>query len=378
MEIRAFCFETDLVDAFVELPFRLYGRDEKWIPPFKEEVKGLLSPRNFFFRHGEIRNFLALEGGRAVGRVSAIVNRDLKDVGLVGFFECEERPEAARVLLDAAAAWLGEKGFRTVWGPMQFSIWHSYRFMTKGFDREPFYGEPYNPPFYPEFFARGGFEPLARWRSWDLDARHLEILHAGARRFHRQRLLDEGFRSVPIDLGRLEEELRRLHVLAASSFRENFGWTPIDFEEFQALYGGLRHIAIADLVRFVIDPGGKPVGMVYGYPDIGPVVRRMKGESGVLAKVKFLFGKSRVERLVFHTIAVLEERRSHGLVETLIAEPLLEAARKAGFSRAVGALAKEGTSAYEALWRAGARRGADVAPRIEPPTREYAIFRKSL
>jgi hypothetical protein len=81
---------------------------------------------------------------------AAIRDEDGTAVGLIGFFECVEDPVVATVLLDAARDWLREEhGLQRIWGPMNFDIWHSYRFMTRGFDQVPFYGEPDNKACYP-------------------------------------------------------------------------------------------------------------------------------------------------------------------------------------------------------------------------------------
>src|SRR5690606_22285624 len=134
-------------EAFIELPFALYADDARWIPPLRLEQRFALSEHNPFFGHGEMRCFLARgEGGAPVARAAAIINHELapggEPVGLVGFFESRDDAPAAEAVLDAACAWLRERGRRAAWGPVNFSIYHQYRLMTKGWDRRPFFGEP--------------------------------------------------------------------------------------------------------------------------------------------------------------------------------------------------------------------------------------------
>ena len=62
--------------AFVELAYRLNLSDPNWIPPLKDEVYGLITPgKNPWFEHAEAAFFLAEQGGRVVGRISAQVDR---------------------------------------------------------------------------------------------------------------------------------------------------------------------------------------------------------------------------------------------------------------------------------------------------------------
>jgi hypothetical protein len=51
----------------------------------------------------------------------AVSPRLPRRVGPVRGFECEDDPEAARALLDAAAGWLRERGRDGIVGPMDFT-----------------------------------------------------------------------------------------------------------------------------------------------------------------------------------------------------------------------------------------------------------------
>ncbi|MCL2768831.1 MAG: hypothetical protein FWD42_01805, partial [Solirubrobacterales bacterium] len=108
---------------FVKLPWRLYRNEPNWVAPLLGDVKKRLDRgRNPFFGHAEVEYFLAWRDGRPVGRVSAHIDRNLNSFqdnewGLFGFFECEDDPEAARALLDSAAAWLRGRGRDRMVGP---------------------------------------------------------------------------------------------------------------------------------------------------------------------------------------------------------------------------------------------------------------------
>ena len=61
--------------AFVELAYALNASDPNWVPPLKNEVRGLITPgRNPWFEHAEAAFFLAWHGARPVGRISAQVD----------------------------------------------------------------------------------------------------------------------------------------------------------------------------------------------------------------------------------------------------------------------------------------------------------------
>ena len=75
---------------------------------------------------------------------------------------------AQKWMIGAATRWLRDRhAVRRILGPINFDVWHGYRFMTRGFAEQRFLGEPYNPPYYPELFERCGFVPRQRWNSYE-------------------------------------------------------------------------------------------------------------------------------------------------------------------------------------------------------------------
>ena len=102
--------------AFVELPYRLYADNPNWVPPLKTEVYALLTPgKNPWFEHGEAQLFLAENGGRVTGRISAHIDHLAltqppeqgmgPGTGFWGFLEAEDAATAA-ALIATAEDWL--------------------------------------------------------------------------------------------------------------------------------------------------------------------------------------------------------------------------------------------------------------------------------
>ena len=108
VEVKPVASRRDLT-RFIKLPWRLYRNEPNWVPPLVSERRDFLDRhKNPFFEHAEAEFFLAWRDGEPVGRISAHVDRHFNefqgnDWGLFGFFECEDDPEVAGALLDAAA-----------------------------------------------------------------------------------------------------------------------------------------------------------------------------------------------------------------------------------------------------------------------------------
>ena len=86
---------------FLELPWQIQGRDPNWMPPLRQNQAELVGfKKHPFYERAKAQAFLALDGGRAVGRVLAIVNPihneyHKENRGFFGFFECIDDAEVA-------------------------------------------------------------------------------------------------------------------------------------------------------------------------------------------------------------------------------------------------------------------------------------------
>ena len=362
MEVLAFdVADAALRDRFFALGEELLARDASraWVDP-AELRRQVEAP---YLGPGSQRLFLVADGGRDLARCVALVNPDLRapdgtPVGAIGQFEARPEEAAVQALLDAAVAWLKGRGLSRVWGPFNGSIWHAYRFMTRGQERDPFLGEPRNPPHYPELFQRAGFAPAARWFSWDLAAPHLEGMRAAAAQMRKAGITQAGYRYHPFDLAAFDRELERVHGLLSEGFSENLGFTPIPLAEFRALFGPMRSVIIPGLAPLVTGPGDpeRPVGFGYVFPDLAPTLALARAERRALDPAFVRDHPPR--RLVFHTMVSLKSERGRGLVEWGLAE-LMDHVAELGFQAAVGALAKEGPTIYH---------------KTGQPSREYTLF----
>lgn len=320
MPLTSFRFDPSLTREFIDFGYSLYRNDTRWIPPFRRTIARRLSPDYPFYNKAgnDHRHFLAYQGRRVVGRVSAMVNAALKDgdgtaLGLIGFFECVEDQAVAAALLDAARDWLrAEHGLRRIWGPMNFDIWHGYRFLTKGFDQELFYGEPDNKPYYPDYFERYGFARRRTWDSLEICGRpELESLIVRGKEQHAL-LVDRGYRFVPVGDRDLRTDLHKLYTLIVRSFDGFLGFTPIAFEEFEQLFGQLKYALALPMSIFIYDDTNRLVAFAVTFYELSEAVRAMKGREHPLSLAKFLFYRRRVRRLNFYAGGVIPEERAKG------------------------------------------------------------------
>jgi GNAT superfamily N-acetyltransferase len=374
--IISFDFDPSLREAFLDLGYDIYGGDPAWIPPLRADLRRQLAPEFPFYSQpgNRCRHFLATAGGKWRGRVAAMVNSALRDrdrtpVGTVGFFESEGDYGVAQDLLEAATFWLRtEGGVNRIWGPMNFDIWHGYRFMTAGFNERPLYGEPYNKPNYPEYFRRYGFVDRQHWHSLEVAGRRsLEGIISFGTPLYRE-LVKGGYRFESLQMANFSGELMKLHTVLPLSYHDFLGYTPISAPEFAALYAGLRHAADPRFFVFAYDNDGALAGFAGAFLELADAVRVLGGKDTHLGRIRFLLRRRRTDRINFYII---------GLTPT-------EAARRRGLGRAMTAyvLRQVVEAGYEivlfSLIVAGSRSRGLLGRDVPAPQRQYTLFELNL
>ena len=319
MQIHQFTDDSVLASRFIDFGLDHYRGDDNWISPFKESLRAQLSPSYSFCRKpgNHVRHFLAVSDDEVVGRISAMVNADLRvddtAVGTIGFFECIDDQGMAAKLFDAARGWLFDQhGISRVWGPMNFDIWHEYRLMTRGFDRKLFNGEPYNKSFYADLFTHYGWRPRQTWESFEIiGARDMQdVIGWGSSRH--EEFLQRGYRFEPFDARHFDQELQRLYPVLTASFSGFAGFTPITPDEFADRFSKLKHALVPEWFTFIYEPQGELAGFAGAFLDLADAVRSMRGSTHLFSRLRFALHRRRGDRAVFYIIGVTPEEAARG------------------------------------------------------------------
>lgn len=129
-----------MLEQFIRLPYRLQRGDPAWVPPLLMERREALSARkNPLFRRAEVCFWLARRDGRAVGRISAQIDRRLQadgreGIGHFGMLAGEDDPAVFAGLVGAAEARLRSRGIGRVLGPFNLSINEEAGLLVDGHD----------------------------------------------------------------------------------------------------------------------------------------------------------------------------------------------------------------------------------------------------
>jgi GNAT superfamily N-acetyltransferase len=367
--------------AFVELAFCLNAGDPNWVPPLKQEVYGLITPRkNPWFEHAEAQLFVAERNGRVVGRVSAHIDHLAlaqpaaqglgPGTGNWGMMEAEDEA-VFQALIARAEDWLRAKGMRRSLGPFSLSVWDEVGLQVNGFDHPPTVMMGHNSPAYRGWVEAAGYAPAKSLYTYELNiAQGFPPLI--------QRILQSGERNGRIairkvDKSRFNEEAVLILGLLNDAWSDNWGFVPLTDAEIAYAGRKLKSIVFEDLIR-VAEFEGEPVAFMITLPNLNEVLKSLNGSLFPFGWAKLLWWlrAPKVKTARVPLMGVVKRHQASRLASQ-IAFLMIEYTRRA-------AIANYGTSRAEIGWvlddNHGMRAMAEaVDSRIN---REYVVYEKTL
>jgi GNAT superfamily N-acetyltransferase len=316
---------------FIRLPWRIYADDPCWMPPLVQAQEELLDFRPHpFYERSRCRSFLAVRGGRDVGRITAIVNaghveRYKEPLGFFGFFECDDDEEAAAALFGAAREWLRDQGMIAMRGPTNPSLNYECGLLVEGFDTPPFFMMTHARPWYGRLCEACGLRPIetlyAFWGKTSMLASldtKLAVMVEGVReRF--------GVTVRQLDRRRFTEEVRMFLDIYNASLAGTWGFVPLSAAEVDHMAKSLQHLIVPELA-LVAEVDGRPVGTVFCLLDYNPRIKAINGRLFPFGFLKLLWNKHGIKRMRAISTNVVPEFQAWGVGLVLMAalvEPVL-------------------------------------------------------
>jgi hypothetical protein len=307
---------TKDMNRFLDLPARIYEAYPQWVPPLRSDERDLLTPgAHPFWERAERELFLALRDGRVVGRIAAIEDQSAnayQDARMCvwGFFECENDPEAAQALMEAAAAWGRSRGLTFLRGPMNPSTNYVIGMLLEGFEHAPAIMMPWTPPYYLDLMQACGMQ-----KEKDLLAFYFDRSSAvpdWATKLA-DRMAERGEITVRSgNMSRLREEVRLLTEIYNDCWKSNWGFVPMSEAEADRMAKELKPIVKSEMAFFLYHKD-IPVACGLVLPDFNPVLRRFKGKLGLASLVNLLLYRKEVKGCRALLFGVREEYKKLGI-----------------------------------------------------------------
>ena len=298
-------------DEFIRLPGRLSAADPNWIEPLWFERRDFLSPRkNPFFKHAEVALWLAWRDGRAVGRISAQIDRLAPDadglkLGYFGMLAAEENPETLAALFKTAEAWLAERGVAVVRGPFDLSINQTCGLLVEGFDTPPSLLMGHDQPW-----LGPAVEHLGYAKAKDLVAYRMNT--KGGLTDRTRKLAERASKGVvmrSIDMSRYREEIALITDIFNDAWADNWGFTPLTEAETDAMADEMKQILDPDLVK-IAELHGEPVAFVVLLPNVNEAIADLGGRLLPFGWLKLLW-RLKMRKIRSARVPLMGVRRAH-------------------------------------------------------------------
>ena len=321
------------VGRFIDLPYRLHA-GTPWVPPLRLERRLFLSRRlGPYAKRMDYELFLARRHGRVVGRISAHVDHAFnrhhdERRGWFGFFECENDPEAAAALLDAAAAWLAARGMTQMTGPADFAMNDESGIVVEGHELAPMLRQPWHPPYYQALCEGAALEKVVDLYMWELEIADRDKMLPMLPELARDAREKHGITIRRMSRRRLRRDLDIFAEIYNRAWRRNFGFVPYEKSDLDQYAWELQLVYDRDWMM-VAEAGDEPVAIAMTYPDINQVLRRMRGRLLPLGWWHYLTKRRTIDKVRVGFLGVKPKFQHTGAAAALYVEHFDTSARHA-------------------------------------------------
>jgi hypothetical protein len=269
------------VRDFVRAGHVVFLGDSSWVPPLDFELKERLHPKkNPFFHRAEAILFTAWKDGRLVGRCSAQIDHEhLKvwkdDTGFFGFFDTIDDDEVGRMLIDAAAAWLKQRGMKRMLGPFSLYANEEVGILIEGFEHPPVLMMAHSRRHQGKVAEAAGLVKEKDLFAW----RYGKTLGFPDRVMKAWKQINElpEVRLRSVDPKHMQREIRAIMDIYNDAWAGKWAMVPALPDEVEKVAKDLSLILDPDLA-FIAEVHGRPAGMCIMLPNVNESIQDLGGK----------------------------------------------------------------------------------------------------
>ncbi len=277
---------------------------------------------------------MAYDGsGRAVGRIAAFYDREHaysyeQPTGGCGFFEAIDDQQLADMMFDAARDWLAQRGMEAMDGPVNFGSRDAWwGLLVEGYEFQPLYENPYNPPYYKALFENYGFQNYFNqntyiWKCYDDSIN--DVVYDRVKRL----MSTPGYRFEPLGKGDLKTATENIRLIYNKAWALFTGVKPMSEQQAQDMMKMLRPIVDRDLIYFAYF-NDEPIAFFVMVPDLNRIIGKFRGKLNLINKLRLMWDlkvRRRSDRIFAIIFGVTPEFQGKG-VESGMMKYMLEKLR---------------------------------------------------
>ncbi len=315
--------EEKYIRDFLLLPKRLY--DRRTCVQNEREEDQILRGTHILSKYFEVKGVLVYQGPDVAARCLITFYPD-DQTAYIGFFECIPDSECADTLFRASKDIAGSGNRNRIVGPVNASFWIGYRLKTNGFDRRPYFGEPYNLSYYPDLFTNAGYAVTDHYTSNRIGRIALFPPRNRKSAVRYREFLRKGYTFVSPDSKTLDAFMHEIYRMISGLYSSFPIYKGITEEDFAAHFAGFRKILDYGCVKLVYFRG-EAVGFTVGVPDYRNL---LCGKIGIGTVIRLVLMKIRSGSYVSLYMGVMPGHEGLGLAMSEILLQFLRRRRSAG------------------------------------------------
>ncbi len=272
---------------YLQVPFRIAAAHPEMTLPPRSFTAADFSASHPFYEHSEATFFITENNGAANGRIAVLNNRNFNRfhdsrTAFFTHFECEDQPDTANALFDAASTWAKSRGLDSMVGPVGFLQTDPRGLRIRGQDQTASFSLPVHPAYYRSLLEKNGFEKHSDYIAGEMtDAFRIN---------RRTAQLAERVRSKTDLRPRRTTTRRQLIELAPRLFEiyEKSGadapmYYPMTDAERTCIKNQFTKIAHPRLIHLLEQPDGTIGGIMMALPNYAEVLQQHRGRLSRLA-----------------------------------------------------------------------------------------------
>lgn len=342
---------------FTEFQIDLYEGNPYYVPPLVSDDIDTLRPEgNPAFDFCESVYYMAYRDGKPVGRVAAIINRQInrdyhQNIVRFGFLDFIDDYEVSAALMNAAEEWGRSKGMTKIVGPLGFTDLDREGLLVEGFEELSTMATNYNYPYYQAHIERLGYKKESDWVEFLMEVpdrvpeRYDRIADIVKKKYDLRVLKYSNRKQIKAEYG------RAIFRLVNDAYKDLYQYSKLterQIDHYIKIYLNLLNL---DLVTLVVEKTGRLIGLGIALPSMSVALQKSKGRYfpfGWYWLLKGLRGKN--DRVDLLLVAVHPEYQNKG-VNALMFQDLVPQFIKYGYTYAESNPEMETNAKVQSQWQ---------------------------
>lgn len=357
VEIKEVRDTKEELRKFTEFQIDLYDGNPYYVPPLVSDDIDTLRPEgNPAFDFCESAYYMAYRDGKPVGRVAAIINRQInrdyhQNIVRFGFLDFIDDYEVSAALMAAVEEWGRRKGMNKIVGPLGFTDLDREGLLVEGFEELSTMATNYNYPYYQAHIERLGYKKESDWVEFLMEVpdrvpeRYDRIADIVKKKYDLRVLKYSNRKQIKTEYG------HAIFRLVNDAYKDLYQYSKLTERQIDHYINIYLNLLNLDLVTLVVEKTGRLIGLGIALPSMSVALQKSKGRYfpfGWYWLLKGLRGKN--DRVDLLLVAVHPEYQNKG-VNALMFQDLVPQFIKYGYTYAESNPEMETNAKVQSQWQ---------------------------